>query len=148
QGAAKKSLLLGPQRLAVALLKDGWLIRNQVVWAKTNPMPSSVADRLSCTYEVVLLLVRSERYFFDLDAIRQPLVTTAKKRPGSASYRYLPDEAIPPDSGFDDDRGLARLTTEGRAGHPLGKNPGDVWSLPTAGYHGAHFATFPLSLVE
>jgi len=146
QGAPKKSLLLGPQRLAIALLGDGWLIRNQVVWAKTNPMPSSVPDRLSCTYEVMFLLVRSERYFFDLDAIRQPLISTAKKRPRAASYQYLPDDVMP--EGLDDNRGLSRLKVDGRAGHPLGKNPGDVWSLPTAAYHGAHFATFPVSLVE
>nr|WP_269440596.1 site-specific DNA-methyltransferase [Micromonospora tarapacensis] len=148
QGAPKKSLLLGPQRLAVALMKDGWLVRNQVIWAKTNPMPSSVADRLSCTYEVMFLLVRSPQYYFDLDLIRQPLVTSAKKRRNTNSYRYLPDEAMPPDIGFDDDRGLNHLKAEGRAGHPLGKNPGDVWQLPTAGYRGAHFATFPLRLAE
>jgi site-specific DNA-methyltransferase (adenine-specific) len=148
QGAPKKSLLLGPQRLALALLKDGWLIRNQVIWSKTNPMPSSISDRLSCTYEVIFLLVRSPRYFFDLDAIRQPITTKAKKRPGAAGYRYLPDDVIPPDIGFDDDRGLNRLKAEGRAGHPLGKNPGDVWQLPTAAYRGAHFATFPVSLAE
>lgn len=147
QGAPKKSLLLGPQRLAVALVQDGWIIRNQVVWAKTNPIPSSVGDRLSCTYEVMLLLVRSQRYFFDLDAIRQPITTQATKRPGAAGYRYLPDHVMPPDTGFDDDGGLNQLKVEGRAGHPLGKNPGDVWQLPTAGYRGAHFATFPLSLI-
>lgn len=146
QGAAKKSLLLGPQRLAIALLRDGWLIRNQVIWNKTNPMPSSVTDRLSCHYEVLLLLVRSERYFFDLDAIRQPLTSTARKRPRSAGYQYLPDAVMP--AGLDDNRGLSGLKATGRAGHPLGKNPGDVWSLPTAAYHGAHFATFPLSLIE
>lgn len=148
QGAAKKSLLLGPQRLAIALADAGWAIRNQVIWAKTNPMPSSVGDRLSCTYEVVFLLTRSRRYFFDLDAVRQPLVSQAKKRPSAAEYRYLPDDALPRDAGFDDDRGLNRLKVEGRAGHPLGKNPGDVWWLSTAGYRGAHFATFPVSLIE
>ncbi|MFJ6196995.1 DNA-methyltransferase [Micromonospora sp. NPDC092111] len=148
QGAPKKSLLLGPQRLALALLDDGWLIRNQVVWAKTNPMPSSVGDRLSCTYEAMFLLVRSPRYYFDLDAIRLPLITKAKKRPNASGYRYLPEDALPPDIGFDDDQGLNQLKAEGRAGHPLGKNPGDTWSLPTAGYRGAHFATFPLVLAE
>lgn len=148
QGAAKKSLLLGPQRLAVALADAGWIVRNQVVWAKSNPMPSSVEDRLSCTYEVVLLLVRSRRYFFDLDTIRQPLTSKAKKRPNAGGYRYLPNDALPPDAGFDEDRGLSRLKVEGRAGHPLGKNVGDVWWLSTAGYRGAHFATFPVSLVE
>lgn len=61
EGAARKSLLLGPQRLALALADDNWLVRNVVVWAKPNPMPSSVTDRLSTTYETVLLLVRSPR---------------------------------------------------------------------------------------
>lgn len=148
QGAAKKSLLLGPQRLAIALGEAGWIVRNQIIWAKTNPMPSSVGDRLSCGYEAVLLLVRSPWYFFDLDAIRQPLVTTAKPKRSAEGYQYLPHHALPPDVGFDDDRGLNRLKAEGRAGHPLGKNPGDVWQLSTAGYRGAHFATFPISLVE
>lgn len=148
QGAPKKSLLLGPQRLAVALLGDGWLIRNQVVWAKSNPMPSSVSDRLSCGHEVLLFLVRSGRYFFDLDAIRQPLVTRPAKRPGAAGYQYLPDAAVPVAADVDLNHGLNRLKVEGRAGHPLGKNPGDVWGMPTAGFRGAHFATFPLNLVE
>jgi DNA modification methylase len=148
QGAAKKSLLLGPQRLAIALLAEGWIIRNQVVWAKTNPMPSSVGDRLSCTHEVLLLLVRSRRYFFDLDAIRMPAITSSRKRSRAADYRYLPDEATPEGVDIDLNLGLNRLKAEGKVSHPLGKNPGDVWWLPTAGYRGAHFATFPISLVE
>jgi DNA modification methylase len=148
RGAPKKSLLLGPQRLAVALVQSGWSIRNQVVWAKTNPMPSSVTDRLSCSHEVLLLCVRSDRYHFDLDAIRRPLLTQARPRPSAAAYRYLPESSIPAGSSVDDDRGLSRLKAEGRAGHPLGANPGDVWSIPTAAYRGAHFATFPTSLIE
>lgn len=148
EGAVKKSLLLGPQRLAIALLEDGWIVRNQVVWAKTNPIPSSVGDRLSCAHEVIFLLTRSPRYFFDLDVIRQPLITHASKRPRAVEYQYLPDPVMPVSGEVDDNRGLNRLKAEGRAGHPLGKNPTDVWHLPTAAYRGAHFATFPLSLAE
>ena len=148
QGAAKKSLLLGPQRLAVALAEAGWIIRNQAIWAKSNPMPSSVGDRLSCSYEVVLLCVRSRRYYFDLDAIRRPLVTRQSKRPTAARYQYLPGDVVPIGADVDDNRGLNQLKTEGRAGHPLGANPGDVWTLPTAGFRGAHFATFPVGLME
>jgi DNA modification methylase len=147
QGAAKKSLLLGPQRLAIALSKANWVLRNQVIWAKTNPMPSSVGDRLSCAHEVVLFLVRCRRYFFDLDAIRQPLISEQPKRRRARAYRYLPEHAKPPD-GADDNLGLGALKAAGIAGHPLGKNPGDVHAIPTAGYRGAHFATFPLALVE
>lgn len=69
-GAPPKSLLLGPERLLVGLIEDGWVVRNKLVWAKPNPMPASVRDRLSCTWEPIYLLVRSRSYFFDLDAVR------------------------------------------------------------------------------
>ncbi len=146
QGAAKKSLLLGPQRLAVALAEAGWVIRSQIIWAKTNPMPSSVGDRLSASYEVMLLCVRQRHYFLDLDAIRLPAITRQGKRPRAAGYQYLPERAVPRGADVDLNQGLNRLKVEGKASHPLGKNPSDVWWLPTAGYRGAHFATFPLAL--
>src|SRR5262249_35732506 len=59
-----------------ALQEDGWWLRNVTVWQKPNAMPSSVRDRLTNTWEPVFLLTRSERYFFDLDRIRVPHVTT------------------------------------------------------------------------
>ena len=62
-----------PWRVAFALQADGWILRNAIVWHKPNAMPESVADRLSCRYETIYLLVRSARYHFNLDAIRQPL---------------------------------------------------------------------------
>ena len=71
-GAPVKSLLLAPDRLLLPLVLDGWTIRNRVIWAKKSPMPSGVGDRLETTYDVLHLLVRSRRYFFDLDAIREP----------------------------------------------------------------------------
>src|SRR5665213_2297202 len=71
-GAPAKSLLLGPERLAKHLIEDGWTVRNKVIWAKTRSMPTSVDDRLACTWEVLYLLTRSKRYYFDLDAIRVP----------------------------------------------------------------------------
>ena len=148
EGAPSKSLLLGPARLALALLRDGWILRNQVVWAKSNPMPSSVRDRLSTTHEVVFFLVRSRRYYFDLNAIRQPLRTTAQQSTTDAQRRYPPDDTRRTARGVNDNSGLSGLKARGAAGHPLGKNPGDVWRLATANYRGAHFAVFPSSLVE
>src|SRR5436853_7551628 len=74
-GAPEKSQLLAPERALLALADDGWIVRNKVVWAKRNPMPTSVADRLNTTHEVVYFLTRSRRYFFDLDAIRRPHIT-------------------------------------------------------------------------
>lgn len=71
EGAPNKALLLAPERLLLALATDGWILRNKVIWAKTDPMPSGVTDRLETTHEMVYFLVRSARgYFFDLDAIR------------------------------------------------------------------------------
>jgi site-specific DNA-methyltransferase (adenine-specific) len=67
-----KSLLLAPERLLLRLVADGWIVRNKVIWQKRSPMPSGVGDRLEATYDILYLLVRSRRYFFDLDAIREP----------------------------------------------------------------------------
>jgi site-specific DNA-methyltransferase (adenine-specific) len=146
EGAPHKSLLLGPSRLALALLRDGWIIRNQVVWAKANPMPSSVRDRLTTTHEAVYFLVRSRRYFFDIDAIRQPLRTTTVQSTSDAERTYPPDDSRRTARGVNKNDGLGQLKARGVAGHPLGKNPGDVWHLATANFRGAHFAVFPFGL--
>jgi site-specific DNA-methyltransferase (adenine-specific) len=149
EGAPRKSLLLAPERLALALVEDGWTIRNKVVWHKTNTVPTSVRDRLATKYEVIYLLTRSTRYYFDLDAIRQPHVT----KPRKAVARTLPQRRSPQRAAHlgpnsDGDAGLRALHVAGLPGHPLGKNPGDVWSLSVSGFRGAHFATFPEHLVE
>jgi len=146
EGAANKSLLLAPERLAVTLAADGWILRNKVVWAKSNPMPTSVRDRLSCTHEVIYFLVRGKRYYFDLDAIRVPHLGR-ELRPVKATTAWsVPDAWRGPSSGRHN--GLVDLKRQGLAGHPLGKNPGDVWPLATAGYRGQHHAVFPERLVE
>jgi site-specific DNA-methyltransferase (adenine-specific) len=150
EGGPKKGLLLGPARLALALANEGWLLRNQVIWAKRNPMPASVDDRLSCSYELVYFCTKQPRYYFDLDAIREPAVTPV--RGGQRSKASYPPESAVPFVGrvprVDLNRGLQALKASGRESHPLGKNPGDVWSIATASYHGAHFATFPVELVR
>jgi site-specific DNA-methyltransferase (adenine-specific) len=141
-GARAKGLLLAPERLLIALASDGWLIRNKVIWAKPNPMPHSVGDRLTLTYEVVYFLVRSPRYYFDLDSIREPFVS----KPGTTKRRQIDTSFLAP---LGSPRGgLARARAAGVPGHPLGKNPGDVWTIATRGYRGAHFATFPATLVR
>ena len=82
-GAPPKSLVCAPERLLLVLAADGWIVRNKVIWAKPNPLPSSVADRLNLTYEVIYLLVRSPQYFFDLDAIREPHGSHNARRVGT-----------------------------------------------------------------
>lgn len=152
EGARKKSLLLAPQRLALALAAEGWLIRNHVVWAKTNPMPSNVRDRLSNTHESIYFFTREGRYWFDLNAVREPhKAQHAHGRPKVPGLDvYPPPRSLPRRHGRNQDinTGLNQLKASGMAGHPLGKNPGDVWLVSTAAYRGEHFATFPVRLVE
>jgi DNA modification methylase len=132
---------MAPERLTLRLQQSGWIIRNKIVWAKPNPMPTSIKDRLNCTNEFVYVLAKQPGYFFDLDAIREPHRSTATtsrplKERGTEAWRG-------PNS--DTTAGLDVLKVEGRVGHPLGKNPGDVWQIATSAVPG-HHATFPLAL--
>jgi site-specific DNA-methyltransferase (adenine-specific) len=145
QGAAPKNLLLGPERLLLALQRDGWIVRNRVAWAKPNAMPSSVPDRLTTTWEYVYLLVRSPRYYFDLDAIRQPHRSRRSSSAPQPINGTRPSWAGPLAGS---NSGLARLHALGLPGHPLGKNPGDVWTVATAYSRRGHHATFPEALIE
>lgn len=141
-GAPNKSLLAGPERLIRALVEDGWLLRNKVVWAKPNYLPSSARDRLTNGHEFVYFLTKQPSYFFDLDAIREPAISTRKPSSGTE----------PPNSALGDlagnRNGLVAMASKGLTAHPLGKNPGDVWRISPASYRGAHFATFPPELVR
>jgi site-specific DNA-methyltransferase (adenine-specific) len=147
-GAPPKSLLMGPERLALAMVEDGWIIRSKVVWAKTNPMPTSVRDRLSSTYEVIYFATRAANYFFDLDAIRIPH-RSSLAGPSARAARRAASATRPKWAGplAGSNSGLDGLKAIGLNGHPLGKNPGDVWSFPTSNYRGAHHAMFPIDLI-
>lgn len=145
QGADKKSLLLGPERLALALSTDGWVLRNKIIWQKANPVPSSVRDRLTCTWEAIYVLTRQREYFFDLDSIRQPHTTQHNGRLKPSYQRPTTREVWRGPNG-DDASGLTLMKARGMVGHPLGKNPGDVWQIASSNYRGAHHATFPVEL--
>jgi DNA modification methylase len=169
-GVAAKNLLGLPWRVALALQEDGWIIRNAIVWHKPNAMPESVRDRMSCRHELLFLLVKSRHYWFDLDPIRIPHGGTGTQRQSGmpVTGRHLGDgkhsgnrpgstrpgevrsgNARPPKYGPH-----AREVTDARRHkpqpyrrtHPNGRNPGDVWSIPTRPYQGAHFAAFPAEL--
>lgn len=145
QGADRKSLLLAPERLVLRLQKEGWIVRNKIVWAKPNPMPTSIPDRLNTTYEVIYVLTRQPKYFFDLDAIRVPHLSA--RGASSGTGKPVRKEAWRgPNS--DTVTGLASLKARGQVGHPLGKNPGDVWTITPGGYRSAHHAIYPLALAE
>jgi len=148
-GAPAKSLLLAPERISLALQRDGWIVRNRVAWTKPNPMPNSVSDRLNATWEFVYFLTRSPRYYFNLDAIRIEHRTTGRTSV-SPTVDAEPLPARPSWAGplAGSQSGLRSLKRRGLPGHPRGKNPGDHWTFAPAGFRGQHFATFPERLVE
>jgi len=146
EGAGRKSLLMAPERLALRLQGDGWIIRNKIVWAKPNPMPTSIPDRLNTTYELIYVLTRQPQYFFDLDAIRIPHVSAHVINKGGRPKTVPKELWRGPNS--DTVSGLAALKAIGRVGHPLGKNPGDVWTIAPGGYRSAHHAIYPMALAE
>ena len=149
-GAPPKSLLLAPERLLIALLDDGWIVRNRVAWVKPNGMPSSVTDRLTCRWELIYMLSAGPRAYFDLDRVRVPH-TSARGPSRRPVIGYPPAAAAPPSWGGPlaaSNTGLDRLKASGHVGHPLGKNPGDAWTIPVSNFRGEHFATFPEALVQ
>ncbi|MCX2934673.1 site-specific DNA-methyltransferase [Mycobacterium sp. CVI_P3] len=146
QGADRKGLLMAPERLALRLQRDGWIIRNKIIWAKPNPVPSSIPDRLNCTYEVIYILAKQPRYFFDLDAIRVPH-RSASAASTTRSVKSVEREDWRGPNGMAA-TGLVALKARGQVGHPLGKNPGDVWTITPGGYRSAHHAIFPLTLAQ
>lgn len=144
QGAPPKSLALAPERLTRLLQEDGWIVRNKIIWAKPNPMPTSVRDRFTASHEVIYLLVKQPRYYFDLDSVRIPHLSKPGAPPRQGSRRPATEAWRGPNA--DTTTGLAQLKDRGLVGHPLGKNPGDVWRLSTSPGRGSHHATFPEAL--
>ncbi|MGB3443860.1 MAG: site-specific DNA-methyltransferase [Actinophytocola sp.] len=133
QDWAKPKDLLGiPWRVAFALQDAGWYLRNAIVWHKPNAMPESVRDRLAGRHEMLFLLTKSRRYWFDLDAIREP---HAESTIAAAHRARRPYEAPG-----------QRPNTKSRPLGDKGANPGDVWSINTRPLTEAHFATFPVEL--
>jgi site-specific DNA-methyltransferase (cytosine-N4-specific) len=153
-GMQAKNLLGLPWRVAFALQGDSWILRNAIVWHKPNAMPESVRDRLNCRHELIFLLVKQAAYWFDLDPIRIPHTTsrptpsrpTTRRNVGPPGRR---DPSRPPKYGpHAREIVAAQRYGNGRArrAHPNGRNPGDVWSVPTHPYAGPHFAAFPIAL--
>ena len=106
-------------------------------------MPESVTDRLSSRYEHVFLFAKQQRYWFDLDPIREPASTSDRTGP-SASYKS-------PVTGIDPQWTRPTNGKRSHAGLPLnglGRNPGDVWTIPTQPFSEAHFACYPLALPQ
>ena len=80
QGIKPKSLMMLPERFAIGMIDQGWILRNKIIWFKRNGLPSSVKDRFSNKWEYIFFFVKSKKYFFDLDAVRKPLKESSIKR--------------------------------------------------------------------
>ena len=142
-GLKPKDLCMVPFRVALAAQADGWWVRSVVVWNKLNPMPESVKDRPTESHEYVLLLTRSERYFYDADAVREPHQEASferVQRRWAVHSKY--DEQAPQHlHSWMRDKSEMR-----RSCHPAGRNMRTVWRFATYPYPGAHFAVFPPEL--
>jgi DNA modification methylase len=131
-----KDLVGIPWRVAFALQADGWWLRSDIVWAKPNAMPESVADRPTRAHEFVFLLAPSRRYFYDAEAVREG------------------DQGGRSGNGYKRPERLSYSTGKGARGQDFqwvggaGRNRRSVWTVPTRPFKGSHFATFPEALVE
>lgn len=135
----QKSLVLIPHRFAIGCIDRGWIVRNDIIWAKRNGMPESVTDRFSKKHEYFFFMVKSEKYHFDLDAIRDNHKESSLKR---IEYGWKSDH---------DSIGHIDVDKMGdRFCNPNGKNPGsvsDFWDIPTKPSSAKHYASYNDSLL-
>lgn len=138
EGLKQKDLIGIPWRVAFALQADGWYLRQDIIWHKPNPMPESVTDRCTKAHEYIFLFAKSERYYFDADAIKEQAVSNHasgngfKGRQGGAIHMPMSGGA-----------GTADQWLPGGM-----RNRRSVWTVSTKPFKGAHFATFPPDLID
>lgn len=173
EGLKPKDLIGIPWRVAFALQADGWYLRQDIVWAKPNPMPESVKDRCTKAHEYIFLLTKSQKYYFDSDAIRNK-PSPALIKQVEEGYRGEDTKDFAAGNAQSGSGTKARIIEGARKkvekvrGHErthegfrdkwdgltkeeqqaLGSNRRSVWSVATKPYKGAHFATFPPELIE
>lgn len=165
-GVLKPKDLIGiPWRVAFALQADGWFLRQDIIWHKPNPMPESVTDRCTKAHEYIFLLSKSERYYFDHDAMKEPAVkgaagsefhtgktgqhhlgrsSTKPRAAGNKSHKYVAQYEASSTEEHRTKAGLMKI-----ADVPWEtRNRRSVWTVSTKPFRGAHFATFPPDLIE
>lgn len=132
-GLKEKDLIGIPWMLAFALRADGWYLRQDIIWNKPNPMPESVTDRCTKAHEYLFLLSKSERYFYDHIAIKEPAVK------GHARSTF--------NTGKTAEHQLNRSSDKERVEDGM-RNRRSVWTVTPKPYKGAHFAVYPPELIE
>jgi len=148
EGLKPKDLAGIPWRVAFALQADGWWLRSDIIWAKPNPMPESVTDRPTKAHEYLFLLSKSARYYYDADAVREEhkdinrvqaeIEGQHRRRDIDNSYLNIGNEMVNHSTKWGGNNNA----------NPSGRNRRTVWTIATAPYSGAHFATYPPALVE
>lgn len=136
KGLKTKDLIGIPWRVALALQQDGWYLRQDIIWHKPNPMPESVKDRCTKAHEYIFLLSKNVKYYFDNEAIKED----AKYPQGPNSPQSIKKGVGK--KGMDTRGGLSKI------GAIPKKNKRSVWTVTTKPFKGAHFATFPMDLIE
>jgi DNA modification methylase len=143
-GLKAKDLVGIPWRVAFALQADGWYLRQDIIWAKPNPMPESVTDRCTKAHEYIFLLSKSERYYYDAAAIAEPASEDSgwskQRASGVNTWEYNNSGARIAVTGQS-----IESSTFGKSGT---RNKRSVWTVTTQPFSEAHFATFPPALIE
>lgn len=158
-----KDLIGIPWMLAFALRADGWYLRQDIIWHKPNPMPESVKDRCTKSHEYIFMLSKSRKYYFDGEAIAEPVAASTIKRVNQnleeqKGSNRVPDKTNGPMKAVLPRYGGKKYTENPDAFHRTKsgnmydyrpkRNKRDVWTVTTKPYKGAHFATFPPDLIE
>jgi DNA modification methylase len=134
-GYGQKQLLGVPWKVALALQADGWILRQDIIWHKPNPMPESVTDRCTKAHESIFLFAKNQRYYFDNDAIKEKATSTDNTARDRDTTR------------LNNTPGRTRMGGLTKNDYAI-RNKRSVWTVTTKPYKGAHFATFPPDLIE
>ena len=134
EGLKEKDLIGIPWMLAFALRADGWYLRQDIIWAKPNPMPESVKDRCTKSHEYIFLLSKNRKYYYNNEAIKEPVKQDWGTRDRTKGKYHNPGTGLVPHSG------LSKSYDR--------KNKRDVWTVTNKPYKGAHFAVYPPDLIE
>jgi len=138
-GLKPKNMIGIPWRVAFALQEAGWILRSEIIWHKKNPVPESVRDRPTKSHEQIFLLSKSARYWYDADAVRQPVSGTAHSRGNGVNPKSRMNA-----KGSRQNESFSAAVS----GLVTSRNLRDVWAVPTNSYKGSHFATFPPDLIR
>lgn len=160
-GLKSKDLCGMPWRVAFALQESGWYLRSDIIWHKPNPMPESVTDRPTKAHEYIFLLSKSERYFYDADAIKEPVSGTANSRGDGLNPKCFngssftkgktaaPREGVGQGERHSHVRSKQNPSFSGAVNELVEiRNKRDVWTVPSFPFSEAHFAAYPPDLIK